>query len=137
MCCGLSRNKIYGPYFFEDPESEQPLSINTGNYFEMLTKILSNNTFPDKWFQQDGSIVHTTRDSMNWLKTRFPQQLMSHRSDFPWLGWSPDLSPLDISLGFCKREYSVLRHLTQLQEQHFIIILFTMRIIMITTDFLQ
>ena len=84
LWCGLSVNKIYGPYFFEDHETEQPQIINSVTYLKMLTTILSNNTYPDEWFQQDGATAHTARVNMDWLKARFPQRLISHRSDFPW-----------------------------------------------------
>ena len=40
--CGLSENKNDGPFFFDDPESKRPQSINTGNYHEPLTRILMN-----------------------------------------------------------------------------------------------
>lgn len=103
--CGLSGNKIYGPYFFEDPETEQPEVINSDTYLKMLTTIFPNNTYPDEWFQQDGATAHTARNTISWLKARFSQRLISHRSDFPWPARSPDLSPLDFFLwGFVKEK---------------------------------
>lgn len=101
--CGLSGHKIYGPYFFEDPATEHPQTINSNTYLEMLKTILSANTHPDEWYQQDGATAHTSRDTMSWLKDRFHHRLISHKSDFPWPARSPDLSPLDFFLwGFVK-----------------------------------
>ena len=101
--CGLSGNKIYGPYFFEDPETEQPQTINSDTYLEMLIRILPNNTYFDEWFQQDEDTAHAARVAIDCLKARFIQRLISHKSDFLWPVWSPDLSPLDVFLwGFVK-----------------------------------
>ena len=103
--CGLSANKIYGPYFFEDPETELQVTVNSETYLEMLTAMFSENTYPDEWFQQDGATAHTSRNVISWLNTRFSQRLISHKSDFPWPARSPDLSPLDYFLwGFVKEK---------------------------------
>ena len=70
--CGLSGNKIYWPFFYEDPDAEQPQTIN------------SNKTYPNEWLQQDGSTALTARVTMDLLRARFPQRLISQRSDFPY-----------------------------------------------------
>ena len=96
--CGLSSHKIYGPYFFEDPDTYQACTVSTETYLEMLNTLLTNDLSPDEWFQQDGAKPHTSNATMAWLQTRFPNKLISDRSNFLWPPRSPDLSPLDYFL---------------------------------------
>ena len=49
----------------------------------------------DHYFQQDGASCHTSRTSMDWLKSNFPDRLISRKSDVPWPANSPDLDPID------------------------------------------
>ena len=101
--CGLSGNRIYGPYFFEDPNNMEAQSINRVTYLEMLRETFHDDTHPDEWFQQDGATAHTAGEVMSWLNERFNRRLISHRSEFLWPPRSPDLSPLDFYLwGFVK-----------------------------------
>ena len=64
--CGLSGNKIYGPFFFENSETEEAISINANNYLEMLEQIFAEDIDLecDDWFQQDGATAHTARSCM-------------------------------------------------------------------------
>jgi hypothetical protein len=101
--CGLSGNRLYGPYFFEDPNTLETQSINRVTYLDMLKEIIHDDTHPDQWFQQDGATAHTAGEVMAWLNEKFPGRLISHRSVFQWPPRSPDLSPLDFYLwGFVK-----------------------------------
>jgi len=101
--CGLSGNQIYGPYFFEDPGTEHPQTVNSQTYMDMLRTVFPHNTYPCEWFQQDGATAHTALDTISWLKTKFHQRVISHKSEFAWPARSPDLSPLDFFLwGFLK-----------------------------------
>ena len=103
--CGLSSHKIYGPYFFENPENGQAITVTSASYLEMLKKIFPDDvsTDPDEFFQQDGATAHTCTASLAWLEHRFSGKIISNRSSFPWPARSPDLSPLDFFLwGYVK-----------------------------------
>ena len=43
--CGLSSNRIYGPYFFEDPEGNARM-VTTDTYIEMLNMMSVNDIYP-------------------------------------------------------------------------------------------
>ena len=63
---GLSSNRIYGPYFFEDPE-RNARTVTTETYIEMLNMMFVNDIYPDQWFQQDGATAHTSLRAREWL----------------------------------------------------------------------
>jgi hypothetical protein len=44
------------------------------------------------WFQQDGAMAHTARESMTFLSGMFPGRLVSRFGDIPWAARSPDLA---------------------------------------------
>ena len=46
---GLSSNRIYWPYFFEDPEGNARM-VKTDTYIEMLNMMFVNDIYPDQWF---------------------------------------------------------------------------------------
>jgi hypothetical protein len=52
----------------------------------------------DLWFQQDSATAHMARISMAALHNLFPQLMISHSGDVPWLPHSPDLNAPDIFL---------------------------------------
>lgn len=101
--CGMSEDRIIGPYFFETP-------VNRANYLQMLRSYLvpalrRRNALDITVFQQDGAAPHTARDVLAWLQTRFPAGVISLRTDRPWPARSPDLNPLDFYLwGALKEE---------------------------------
>lgn len=100
--CGLSSNRIYGPYFFEDPEGNAR-TVTSETYIEMLNMIFVNDIYPDQWFQQDGATAHTSLRAREWLTNQFGNKIISHHMEFPWPARSPDLSPLDYFLwGYVK-----------------------------------
>ena len=96
--CGVSANRIYGPYFFEDANSGNARTVTSEAYIEMLSNVMNVDISPDVWFQQDGATSHTSLPALEWLKTRFGDKIISHRTEFPWPARSPDLSPLDFFL---------------------------------------
>jgi hypothetical protein len=51
------------------------------------------------WFQQDGAIAHTARQSMTFLRGMFPGHLVSQFGDIPWPAHSPDLTAPDFLWG--------------------------------------
>ena len=50
------------------------------------------------WFQQDGATAHTAKESIQLLKTIFPDRLISRFGDIPWAPRSCDLTPLNFLL---------------------------------------
>lgn len=74
--------KIYGPFFFEDLETNNAVTITTERYVEMLENIFGRKRTPELWFQQDGAPAHTSNDAMAWLNARFSDKFISHKS-FP------------------------------------------------------
>ena len=47
---------------------------------------------------QDGAPAYTSKMAIEWLKDRFPEKLISLKSEFIWPPRSPDLNPLDFYL---------------------------------------
>jgi len=57
----------------------------------------------DVYFQQDGATCHTTRNNITFLRSKFPQRVISQNADFNWPPRSCDLTPLNFFLwGFLK-----------------------------------
>ena len=46
-----------------------------------------------QWFQQDGATLHTSNESLAWLRQHFPDRLISRRCDPQWSPHSPHLNP--------------------------------------------
>lgn len=44
---------------------------------------------------QDGTRPHTSRNSLDFIKEKFPAGFLSDRTECPWPPNSPDLTPLD------------------------------------------
>ena len=52
----------------------------------------------DMWFQQDGSTSHTARITMDLLKGKFGERVISRNGPVEWPPRSCDLTPLDFFL---------------------------------------
>ena len=52
----------------------------------------------DIWFQQDGAICHTARETMDLLRSRFSKQFISRLGPVDWPPRSCDITPLDFYL---------------------------------------
>ena len=106
--CGLNSKKVIGPFFYQDPDTGSPLTVNKERYTNMLMEIFpedSEEASSDSIFMQDGAPAHTSRMAMEWLENRFPGRLISNKSDFIWPPRSPDLNPLDFFLwGYMKEQ---------------------------------
>ena len=76
--CGLSSNRVYGPYFFQDPDGKA-LTVTSDTYIEMLNTMFTGDIYPDRWFQQDGATAHTSLRSRTWLNSG--NHVISHRED--------------------------------------------------------
>lgn len=84
--CGVSRFGIFGPYFFENQNS-QMVTVNKEGCIELIQNFLvpsiqqlglEINFFR---FQQDGATVHTSDVSMAILQRLFPGHLISQFGD--------------------------------------------------------
>ena len=57
----------------------------------------------DQWFQQDGATPHTSNHTLDSLRERFQERLISRKCDIEWTPHSPDLNPPDLYLwGYLK-----------------------------------
>ena len=64
---------------------------------------------------QDGAPARTSKMAMKWLKNRFPEKLISLKSEFIWPPRSPDLYSLHFYLwGNMKNEIRRKKFLLQL-----------------------
>ena len=76
----LWKNKIIGPYFFEDCNG-QAVTVNGQRYHENLTDFfipaMNEMNVSNHFIQQDDATCHTTRPSMEILRAYFPGNLFS------------------------------------------------------------
>lgn len=102
--CGITSERIIGPYFFENDEGVA-INVNGIQYREMIENLLrpAVQNYPDLWFQQDGATAHTARPTMAILREIFGSRIISRFSDFKWPPRSPDLTAPDFFLwGYLK-----------------------------------
>lgn len=89
---------ITGPYFFENNKGAT-LTLDSNRYPAMLTDIfmeeLDGMDLNEMWFQQDGAICHTARETMTLLQTKFPGRVIPRFGDQNWPSRSCDLTCLD------------------------------------------
>lgn len=84
-------------YFFG--EEGVTITLNFTRYVSMLRKFLpprideisEEHTLWELWFQQDEARAHTTRNSLDALREKFPGRLVSMRGDVEWPARSSDL----------------------------------------------
>jgi len=111
VCCGIASFGVLGPYFLEDNEGAA-VTVTFEPYVAMLRKFCEPELrrrgidLSSVWFQQNGATAHTARASMSVLREMFPQHVISHGGDVPWLARSPDLSACDYFLwGISKADF--------------------------------
>ena len=81
--------------------NERSVTINTERYVQVLGKFWTalgrqrGVVRALRWFQQDVTTPHTSKESLVWLQQRFPDRLISRRCDPQWSPHSPDLNPPD------------------------------------------
>lgn len=102
-----ARAGIIGPYFADDfrdwSNPSDRSTLDSAKYITMLrTKVVPElrrrlgDSMATCWFQQDGAAIHTSRASLQYLRSIFGFRLISLKSDcIEWPACSPDLSPLD------------------------------------------
>ena len=95
---GVSKNNLYGPYFF-------PATINGESYRDVISEIFWNDLEQslmgdtgNVWFQQDGASPHTARDTRTLLQEYFGERVISKDFLHEWPPRSPDLTPCDFFL---------------------------------------
>lgn len=94
--CGMTARNVVGPYFFDGP-------VNAESYQHMLETFLLPELRRLRLvrtiiFQQDGAPAHTARTSLEWLRGRFGDRVISRHCDLKWPARSPDLTPPDFFL---------------------------------------
>ena len=104
--CGFWSGGLIGPYFFEN-ETGQAVTVNGARYRTMITNFLFDELehidVQNMWFQQDGATCHTATETINLLKEKFGDRIISRRGTVNWPPRSCDLSLLDFFLwGFLK-----------------------------------
>ena len=104
--CGLHAGGIIGPYFFKN-EAGARVTVNGDRYRTMINDFLFENMDdidPDEmWFQQDGATCHTSTATIDLLKSKFGDKLISRNGTVNWPPRSCDLTPLDYFLwGYVK-----------------------------------
>ena len=85
--CTAQSRAVSGLYFCED-EDGKAITVTSQHYTEMIIEFLSPNLQPNTgtlWFQQDGATAHTAGISNAALRRLFPQWVISHFGDMPWL----------------------------------------------------
>ena len=107
--CAMSASGIIGPFWFEDEESGNTVTVNQERYREMIKKFetaLSTRSGLQaevQWLMQDGATPHTANATMSALQESFGDRIISKKSTFQWAPRSPDLNPLDFYFwGYCK-----------------------------------
>ena len=91
--CGISVNRVFGPYYFED-------NVNQHNYLDMIKnyfwpKILRTAEYEKYYFQQDGAKPHTANSVQTWLNGKFDSKFINKNM---WPVRSPDLNVCDFFL---------------------------------------
>lgn len=99
--CGLWSCGIIGPFFFEN-EAGNNVSVNGERYRAMLSEFffteIEGIDLDDLWFMQDGAPCHTAHATIDLLRTKFPNRVISRLGDVNWPPRSCDLTPLDFFL---------------------------------------
>ena len=82
------------------------VTVNGIRYRAMINQFL----FPeiddidtdDIWFQQDGATCHTANETINLLKEKFGESIISRNGPVNWPPRSCDLTPLNFFMGLCE-----------------------------------
>ena len=93
----ISTQGIIGPIWFVDDENETT-TINAERYMGVLkqffVKLKRKHVDVDsQWFMQDGATPHTANCTLQWLRSKFQDRIISRRTTVEWAPHSPDLNP--------------------------------------------
>ena len=104
----ICKHGIISLYWFED-ENKKAQTVNMERYVAVLRMFWTSLGrrrgiyLDDQWFQQDGATPHTSNHTLDWLRERFQERLISRKCDVEWAPHSPDLNPPDFYLwGYLK-----------------------------------
>lgn len=83
------------------------VTVNGERYRDMLQRYffdqLHGLDISDMWFQQDGATSHTAGETIDLLKSKFGERVISRNGPVNWPPRSCDLTPLDFFLwGYVK-----------------------------------
>ena len=99
--CGFHAEGVIGPYFFVD-KNDRHVTVNRERYRVMLEDYLWPELYEldnnDMWFQQDGATSNTARVTIDLLKGKFGERVISRNGPVEWPPRSCDLTPLDFFL---------------------------------------
>ena len=99
--CGFHAGDVIGPYFFMD-ENDRYVNVNGERYRAMLEDYLwtelDEHDINDMSFQQDDATSHTARVTIDLLKGKFGERVISRNGPVEWPPRSYDLTPLDFFL---------------------------------------
>ena len=95
--CALSKNRLIGPFFFDDD------TVNGESYLVMLKSFFIPEVRKLKKvrsiiFQQDGAPPHFTTHVRQFLNQQFSNRWIGRGSPVRWAPRSLDLAPLDLFL---------------------------------------
>ncbi|GFT28242.1 putative transposable element [Trichonephila clavipes] len=98
--CALWAGGIIGPYFKNDEGHN--VTVNGDRYRAMITNFfipeLNNHDVQELWFQQDGATCDTARATIDLLKDKFGDRLISPFGPVNWPQRSCDLTLLNYFL---------------------------------------
>ena len=99
--CGFPAGGVIGQYFFVD-DNDRHVAVNGERYRAMLKDYLwpelDELDINDMWFQPDGATSHTARVTIDLLKGKFGERVISRNGPVKWPPRSCDLTPLDFFL---------------------------------------
>ena len=99
--CGFHAGGVIGPYFSVDG-NDRRVTVNGERYRAMLEDYLWTELdefdINDMWFQQDSATSHTARVTIDLLKGKFGERVISRNGPIEWPPRSCDLTPLDFFL---------------------------------------
>jgi Helix-turn-helix domain (DUF4817) len=108
--CGVSKTKIYGPFFFQEK------TVNGNNYTDMLEHFLypqleQEGIINEVYFQQDGAPPHFSAIARNSLNATFGHKWIGRAGPIEWAPYSPDLTIPDFFYGGILRKGVIAQHL--------------------------
>lgn len=104
--CAFWSEGIIGPYFFEN-ECGKAVTVNGERYRNMIKEYfwhqIDDLELKDMWFQQDGATCHTSSVTIDLLREKFDDRVISRNAGVRWPPRSCDITPLDFFLwGYVK-----------------------------------
>ena len=99
--CRFHAGGVIGPFSFVD-ENDRHVTVNGERYRAMLEDYLwpelDELDINDMWFQKDGATSHTALVTIDVLKGKFGERVISRNGLVEWPPRSCDLTPLDFFL---------------------------------------